>query len=71
MQDMSKASGLLDLLIISKCSTDTGDLAALSIIQELVDQVNVHLVDEFRNSAVNDRIQPEIIRSPAVLQVVN
>lgn len=71
MQDMSNASGLLDLLICSKGSADAGELAALTIIQQLVDQVNGRLVDEFRVGLVNEPIQPEILRSPAELHAVS
>ena len=71
MQDMSNASGLLDLLICSKGSADTGDLAALTIVQQLVDQVNDCLSDEYRGGVVSEPIQPEMLRSPAELHAVS
>lgn len=71
MQDMSNASGLLDLLICSKGSADVSDMAALTIIQQLVDQVNDCLGDEFRGGFVSEPIQPETLRSPAELHAVS
>ena len=69
-QDMSVASGLLDLLICSSNSPTAGELAALNIIQKLVDQVNEKLVDEFRSDEVIFPTQPEIRSSPAKLHAV-
>jgi len=71
MQDMSNASGLLDLLICSKGSADASDIAALTIVQQLVDQVNDRLGDEYRGEVVSEPIQPEPLRSPAELHAVS
>lgn len=69
-QDMNVASGLLDLLICSDNSPSAGELAALNIIQQLVDQVHEKLVDDFRSVEVIYPAQPEVLISPAKLHVV-
>jgi len=58
-QDMTQASGLLDLLICSKGTADGGELAALQIIQEKIDLMNSKFLEALRSNSGSNLILPE------------